>query len=51
MVRQAASQTLNYADTLPNCLRLTFHDSSERYNNSGGCVKPLLFGLYILAPS
>ncbi|KAK9917153.1 hypothetical protein WJX75_001354 [Coccomyxa subellipsoidea] len=30
LVRRAASRTLNYADTLPNCLRAAFHDAAER---------------------
>ncbi|CAL8464779.1 g4314 [Coccomyxa elongata] len=48
MVRQAAAQTLNYADTLPNCLRLTFHDSSwvggVAVEMAGGPAAPLLPG-------
>ena len=39
IVRRQAAATLNYADTLPNCLRIAYHDSSERYSTSpGGCV-------------
>ena len=39
IVRRQAAATLNYADTLPNCLRIAYHDSSERNSTSpGGCV-------------
>lgn len=38
MVREEAAATLNYADTLPNCMRAAFHDPSERdpVNKAGG---------------
>ncbi|CAL5220019.1 g1965 [Coccomyxa viridis] len=36
MVRQQAGGTLNFADTLPNCLRIAYHDSSARNTTSPG---------------
>ena len=43
LVRQRAAATLNYADTLPNCLRASYHDASQRSATSpGGCAQDVI---------